>query len=108
MNLKFILVSCFLFINTYVVDAFLSLSPKIPLINKQSSIIFPNLYLTENDGGGIGGGNNRICNGNNNGGNDDDGGNDDYKYFYWIVILNMCMIKTTLNNTFDLMNYFQK
>ena len=102
MNLKFIIVSYFLFINTYVVDAFLSFSPKMPLINKQSSIIFPNLYLTENDGGGFGGGNNIICN--NNGGNGDDGDDNDYKYFYWIVILNMCMIKTTLNNTnlFDL------
>lgn len=93
MNLKFILVSCFLFINTYVVDAFLSLSPKIPLINKQNSFIIPNLYLTENSGG-IGGGNNRICNG-NNGDNHGDGDDDDYKYFYWIVILNMC-----LNNTY--------
>jgi hypothetical protein len=97
MNLKFILVSCFLFINIYVVDAFLSLSPKIPLINKQISFIIPNLYLTENSGG-IGGGNNRICNGNNNGDNHGDGDDDDYKYFYWIVILNMCLNGTNYFN----------
>jgi len=108
MNFKIILsLSIMFFIN--VVDAFISFPPKMPLINKHSDKlnIFHNLYLTENDFGGRGGGNNLI---NNGGGSGDDGDDDDYKYFYWIVILNMCMIRTTINNTnfFDLMNYLHK
>uniref|UniRef100_A0A6C0CF43 Uncharacterized protein n=1 Tax=viral metagenome TaxID=1070528 RepID=A0A6C0CF43_9ZZZZ len=108
MNFKIVIFSFVLFVNN-VVDAFISFSPKMPLINKPSDKlnIFPNLYLTENNFGGSGGGNNLI---NNGGGSGDDGDDDDYKYFYWIVILNMCMIRTTINNTnlFDLMNYLHK
>jgi hypothetical protein len=99
MNFEIVIFSFVLFVNN-VVDAFISFSPKMPLINKPY-----NLYLTENNFGSSGGGNNLI----NNGSSGDDG-DDDYKYFYWIVILNICMIRTTINNAnlFDLMNYLHK
>jgi hypothetical protein len=101
MNFEIVIFSFVLFVNN-VVDAFISFSSKMPLINKPY-----NLYLTENNFGSSGGGNNLI---NNGGGSGDDGDDDDYKYFYWFFILNMCMIKTTINNTnfFDLMNYLHK
>jgi hypothetical protein len=109
MNLKILFISCILFTNN-LVDAFISFTPKMRLINNYPDklTIFPNLYLTENDFGGRGGGGNNLIY--NRGSNGDDEPDDDYKYFYWLVILNMCMIRTTLNNTnlFDLMNYIHK
>jgi len=91
MNLKLFVI--FLFIN--IIDGFI-LKP-MPLINKKPLL---------NSYGGYGG-NNNIFYGGNGGGNDDD---DDINLFYSLIILNLCMIKTTYKNNylFDLFLYNNK
>ena len=96
MNLKLLLFACMFF----VIDGFI-IKCNLPLLHGKSN---NKPLLLANYGGNNG--NNNIINSGGNGNNDDD----DINLFISLMLLNICMIKTTYKNfnLFDLIFYNNK
>jgi len=92
MNLKLLLFACLF----SIVDGFM-LKYNLPLLYSKSANKQP-LLLLSNYGGNNGNNNNIISRGGNGGNNDDD----DIDLFISLLLLNICMIKTSYEN----LNFF--